>query len=519
MAGGGTVIEGLAIWNFRGNAIGLTQNGNLGVTVQGCYLGNNAAGTFVPPIGAFANGTDGIRIDSQNNTIGGGVPNTGNWICANGRMGVEIIGIGTTGNFLGRNLIGADRPGMGGNAMDGVYISITAGSNTVGGAYGVDSNTIVGNGNNGVTINGTNNNLITGNNIGTDAVAQWPNLANGVAVQSGAAGNTISNNVISGNSQDGVLISGIPTTGTTVSGNVIGLTGGGNAILANGGSGVHILDASDNTIGGMTAGLGNVVSGNTLDGIFIEGLAATNVVLGNFIGTDIGGTLSLGNSGDGVGINGMQNTIGGAVAGARNVISGNLGNGINFGSGGNKNDVIGNYIGTDWTGLAGLQTGGIASVPSGNGANGIAISGASANTIGGVGSLGNVISNNGQLHTTDQRGWNGVFIGGSNSKDNLIQGNYIGTDNTGEAPAMGTLGNFGDGIYVEATAGTGNIVGGTAARFGNVISDNGKYGIDFGVPVTEDWNIIGFGGDSITFLPNLIDGSFTGIYGANDIHQ
>ncbi len=54
-----------------------------------------------------------------------------------------------------------------------------------------------------------------------------------------------------------------------------------------------------------------------------------NVIEGNFIGTNVTGSATLGNTYDGVHINGASdNTIGGTMAGARNIISGNGGNGI-----------------------------------------------------------------------------------------------------------------------------------------------------------------------------------------------
>ena len=74
-------------------------------------------------------------------------------------------------------------------------------------------------------------------------------------------------------------------------------------------------------------------------------------VAGNFIGTDPTGTIAVANGGDGVEINGaFNNTIGGTVAGAGNLISGN-GNGVEINDA-SSNFVQGNLIGTDWTGHA-----------------------------------------------------------------------------------------------------------------------------------------------------------------------
>ena len=75
-----------------------------------------------------------------------------------------------------------------------------------------------------------------------------------------------------------------------------------------------------------------------------------NTVAGDFIGTDSTGTHSLENA-YGVAIYSTGNTIGGTTAGARNVISGNTGEGILIaGAGATGNVVEGDYIGTDDSG-------------------------------------------------------------------------------------------------------------------------------------------------------------------------
>src|SRR6266571_1275859 len=134
------------------------------------------------------------------------------------------------------------------------------------------------------------------------------------------------------------------------------------------------------------------------DGIRIEASAATNFIVGNFIGTTITGTNRLGNLNNGIVLyNAPGNLIGGATAAARNVVSANGTSGIYlFGSGATANLIQGNYIGTDATG----------SVPLGNAADGITLAGAGANTIGGIGTTGaagNLISGNGHA---------GVFLNG-----------------------------------------------------------------------------------------------------------
>ncbi len=103
-------------------------------------------------------------------------------------------------------------------------------------------------------------------------------------------------------------------------------------------SGIAIVNGSSgNTIGGTTAAA-NVISANDGSGVLIGVDAAFNLVAGNFIGTDISGTVTLGNGGNGVSIQGAgasNNTIGGTGSGAGNVIAfnGNDGVLVNTGTG------------------------------------------------------------------------------------------------------------------------------------------------------------------------------------------
>jgi titin len=180
------------------------------------------------------------------------------------------------------------------------------------------------------------------------------------------------------------------------------------------------------------------------------------VVLGNKIGTDFNGTVALPNGGDGVGIGffATANTIGGTATGSANVLSGNTRDGLYLFSITSGNVVLGNRIGTDVNGTAPLP----------NRSNGVEMSGATANTIGGrVAGSANVISGN----TRD-----GVYLFGALSSGNLVLGNRIGTDVNGTA----ALGNGRDGVRIVRLA-TANTIGGTAAGSANVISRNGGNGV------------------------------------------
>jgi hypothetical protein len=153
---------------------------------------------------------------------------------------------------------------------------------------------------------GSANNLVTGNFIGTYFGGTTPTAnANGIVVAAGSS-NTIggttaaARNVISGNTINGIVING--GSGTAVTGNFIGTTLAGTGSLSNGGDGILIGGGSaSNYVGGFSAGTGNVISGNTAAGVLITDPGTTgNLVAGNFIGTDISGATPLFNGGSGV---------------------------------------------------------------------------------------------------------------------------------------------------------------------------------------------------------------------------
>ena len=294
-------------------------------------------------------------------------------------------------------------------------------------------------------------------------------------------------NIISGNTYGGMrLESG--SSGNVIEGNYIGVDVTGTATRANSLDGILITGAPNNTIGGVAAGAGNVISGNTGPGVDITGAASTgNVVAGNYIGTNAAGTAALGNSSDGIEISANNNLVGGTAAADRNLISGNLSDGI-FITSGNNNQIEGNYIGTDVTGTAALA----------NADEGVEIAGGTGNIIGGaVAGAGNVISGNGQL---------GVWLYGNsslNTSSNFVEGNLIGTDATG----MAALGNGYGGIEISDSS--ANTIGGTTAAAGNVISGNSDCGVTLQSSSNNnliEGNFIGTAADGVTALGNAAGG-------------
>ena len=320
-----------------------------------------------------------------------------------------------------------------------------------------------------IRISGLGTNIITGCYLGVDASGTNSpgNVEAGVYIYRSSYNviggtNTLARNVLSGNMQ-GIEIDDGPApqsgAGNVIQGNYIGTTYLGTTPLGNTNNGIFIISSPANQIGGASSGAKNLISGNFFSGIYLSGISTSNnVISGNFIGTDITGAINLSNKLDGITILGASgNRIGGTNSLGRNILSGNGSRGIliiNSGSTNAGNNVIqGNFIGTDVTGRLALP----------NQTNGIILSGVFGNLIGGTNSnLGNVISGN---------VFNGITIYQPGASNNLIWGNYIGTDATG----TNALPNTYSGITISGV--TGNTVGGTNTGAGNLISGNLANGV------------------------------------------
>jgi len=238
---------------------------------------------------------------------------------------------------------------------------------------------------------------------------------------------------------------------------ILGGSTGGNTIEScvikgNDLEGIHVTSAN-NTIGGVTASLGNAVFANGDSGIVLIGSTASNNVLrNNLIGVDTTGATAWANGIDGVQLldGASNNTL------DLNTISGNTNSGIYLTSSGvptQNNTIQGNRIGTDSSGAFGI----------GNGVAGIYL-GCSApnNTIGGTTvATRNVIGGNGT----------GVHNLGCGSNGNVIAGNYIGT------AANGTTA-ISNGIGIELEGGASQtIIGGTTTAAANLIANNPTSGV------------------------------------------
>ena len=285
------VIDGTTQPGYDGTPLFLVRSG-LGQG-PGLILAASAGGSTIRGL-AFADINEGIQIQGDGNTIES---------CF---FGTDMTGMNDLGNT-----------GMGINILSGD-------DNVIGGTTAAARNLVSGCNGYGVRIFGGSGNQIRGNLMGTKLNGTEA-LGNQIAVSvtGGGADNVVggtaagAGNVISGNTWGIELAGG---TGDRVSGNRIGTDVTGAAALGNG-QGILASTVTDLLVGGSTADSRNVISGNTY-GMRI-GSGDDNAILGNFIGTDSGGTLPLGNdTAIDVFSSAVTDTvIGGGGAGEGNVIS------------------------------------------------------------------------------------------------------------------------------------------------------------------------------------------------------
>jgi titin len=302
-----------------------------GVQLLGNYIGTSISGT------AVLGNSIGVEIAGNGNIIGGSYATVPNLISGNSDDGVRIDS-GASGNTVAGNYIGTNSAGT---AAMGNKVGIEDGgrSNTIGGSVLGARNIISGNTGDGVlndyfavgeTMQG---NYIGLNASGNTALA---NGGNGVEIQGAVnliGGNSGSNyyvrNFISGNGKDGVFINSINASNGSnrVQGNFIGVGVSGTNGVGNLANGIEV-SGTPNTIGGTISGYTNVISGNGNDGVLVDSTASFVLLQGNYVGTDYTGKSAVGNSGNGMEILSIRNTVGGTVSGARNIISGNSKDGV-----------------------------------------------------------------------------------------------------------------------------------------------------------------------------------------------
>jgi len=302
-----------------------------------------------------------------------------NVISGNHGNGVSITGVGATNNHVAMNFIGTDVTGTlrRGNGGNGVVITGGTSDNVIGGeATGGNDptnavfvrppqgNLISGNYANGILLSaGAASNEVAGNFVGTTASGKSAlgNALDGVAIvgadNNRIVGTTLNQdpfvfyNVLSGNGGNGLRIT--DSNNTTVYANFMGIGADNKKPVPNGGDGMLVSGSSQGvTLGGVIP-LGNVISGNTGNGLEISGTAGGLVSWNSFIGQVAFGGIAP-NQKNGVLITstnpGFQkddesthNTI------RTCLIGGNTGNGIEIAGAANGVQVIDTAVGTNYS--------------------------------------------------------------------------------------------------------------------------------------------------------------------------
>jgi titin len=531
------ILRGLALDNFTNSGVNLLYNYCGSNQVQGCYIG------LTPHNAAAPNDFEGINIGNgaHDNTIGGATAAQRNVISGNAGYAITMIGTNVWGNVVSGNYIGLNGSGTAAlsNTFNGIGIWGGSSSNTIGGAAAGAGNVISGNIDYGllITDSGTTANVVQGNFIGVNAAdnAAVSNSWTGLAIFNGSSNNVVVSNVISGNGNYGIYLSDPGTSGNVVQGNYVGTDAKGTTALPNSFFGVAIYNgAANNLIGGTTASQRNLISGNANDGLGTGGpLGPGNTIEGNYIGTTSNGLAALANNGVGLYVEfGLQSNL--IIS---NVISGNSAGGITFYEGTNS-IVAGNDIGVGEDGATPVPNNGVGfylylsqsniisnNVVSANLNDGIQLYGAgtSYNTVegnlvgtkkNGTSRLGNSFSAVSMLYgptfntvggtTAAERNvlsassnYDGIYLAGASN--NIVEGNYIGTDDTG----LTALPNNETGLVLNG-ASADNLVS------GNVISGNANYGVLISDPGTTgnliQGNNIGVGENGSTSVPNAWEG-------------
>lgn len=302
-----------------------------------------------------------------------------------------------------------------------------------------------------------------------------------------ARDNRIVNSRIAGNNSFGIAISG--GAENEISGSLIGLAADGNTARPNGLDGLYLNGALTTTV------RDNTISGNSRNGILISGGAFGNVIADNRIGTNRSGTAAVPNGTgysegrDGIqcsGSGGHGNVIGGQTEADANIIGGNTRAGIFFdGSGCYANFIFGNYIGTNPIG-ADLGNGSY-SYGGDAGDAGIEIEdGAHDNIIGFTdtsGTIGraNVIRYN--YHGVRLSGFNGPPQGNRLISNTIANNDYYGVINQlTHRNTISTTPSLGDNFLACNTVSQNGLIGvfnwgASPFILTNTITGNGDFGI------------------------------------------
>jgi hypothetical protein len=480
----GNVLQGIHVLGGADNAIGggvagtfnvISGNGGDGIRVeQGAertLIQRNVIGLRVAGTLALPNGGYGVRLEGASATrvgTGADTASGGNLISGNANAGVwlwEAPDTRVQGNRIGTDVNGTAAIGNGPYSnSDGIQVFASDGLEIGGPGLG---NLVSGHQGAGISIGQSKHVRIEGNLIGTNASgsASLGNARPGIYVHGGleACDDVIiggsfgsTGNLVSGNltpSGRGIWVSNCARV--RIRGNRVGTSLDGAAALPNA-EGIVVSGGQDVVIGGTSHGSWvcdgdcNLVSGNGSFGISVSSVVDGARVQGNFVGVRLDGQAALANS---VGISARDTSlIGGTVAGAGNLVSGNTNGGISVVAGDPTLVVTvqGNRIGTNRAGSGAVANGGAGI---GRGGQSPIVVGGSDHDAGVCNRACNLIAGNSAY---------GIQISGSRAA-HAIRGNFIGVSLTGTCLGNGSYG-------IRATGGiSGAAIGGPNSLDGNRI--------------------------------------------------
>jgi len=280
--------------------------------------------------------------------------------------------------------------------------------------------------------------------------------------------------VIDGYSQGGAIANSSPTTS------------GSNAVLQ-----IELDGSVSGGPGLLLLADGSAVRGLAIhrfqDGIVVVGGGSR--IQGNHIGTDVTGSWAAPNLGNGILVLGADNLVGGVEPATRNVISGNLGDGVRIaGPAAVRNQIAGSYVGLAADGTSAIPNNLPEPDPT-NGAGIHIIGGASDNLVGGPGAM--PASCTGPCNVLSGNHRSGAWIEGQ-AHHNTVEGNVIGTDATGYLPIPNN--RFGVFVGMLSSPGFDNRV------VSNRIQWNGRDGV--GIYAGSARNLVG----GIGTTPGQCDG-------------
>jgi len=323
---GGTTAAARNLIGVFGNGIEIGGAGATGTLIQGNFIGTDhtgATGFGVANVGVHDNGVDSV-------TIGGTVSGARNVISGSSGDGLSVSGSNLViqGNFIGVDVTGTKAVG------NNQGVSLSGNNILLGGTTVAARNVISGNRNRGVALEGTfSGNFVQGNYVGVD-VSGTKALGNGnegIGIFAGSphnhqiGGSTSApgvppGNIISNNNGAGINLNG--PANIVVEEYIIGADVSGTVAMGNTFDGV-IISSSGNSIGGISAGAGNIIAfngtgGNAGDGVHVVPAtpdAVSNAIMGNSIfsnsqlGIDLGNnSLNTNDTGDpDTGPNNLQN--------------------------------------------------------------------------------------------------------------------------------------------------------------------------------------------------------------------